>query len=130
GNGIGVTRTAGTVVLSLASQTVTSTGGNGINIAGGAAASTTITTFSAITIGGTTGGIGVNISDAKFDATAGGAYNQVNGGALTIGTSGAGNGAGSSGFVLLNPLGDLSFTTMNVFADNGTALKISGAAAV
>src|SRR5439155_12049446 len=65
-----------------------------------------------------------------FDATAGGVYNTVSGGSLTVGVAGAGGGAGASGFVLANPLGDLSFTSMNVFADNGTALKISGASAV
>jgi VCBS repeat-containing protein len=128
GKGISVVRTAGTVVLALSSQTVTSTGNNGIDITGG---STTVTAFSNITIGSTTGGIGVNIANAKFDANSTtAAYEQVSGGALNVGVAGANGGSGTSALVLTNPTGDLSFSTFNLYADSGTGLLISGAAAV
>ncbi|PKO12181.1 MAG: hypothetical protein CVU39_25235, partial [Chloroflexi bacterium HGW-Chloroflexi-10] len=73
----------------------------------------------------TSTGTGINITGPNviFDATPGGSYNTVPGGTTRIGQSG--NGVGLSGMLLTNVSGDLSFTDLDIFAGNGTALQAS-----
>jgi putative ubiquitin-RnfH superfamily antitoxin RatB of RatAB toxin-antitoxin module len=86
--------------------------------------SLTITTFDDNVVSGNTTGSGININTATFDATPGGTFNTVSGGATVIGASG--NGVGASGMVLTNVSGDLSFTDLDIFADGGAGLRVTG----
>jgi large repetitive protein len=118
---------SGTLTVNIHDNTVTSTG-NGIDIQR-TAGSVVITTFDDNVVSGNTGGVGVNIlgsgATVLFDAntvTAG--YQQVSGGNTIIGQ--AGNGVGTSGIVLTNITGDISFTDLDIYADGGRALFING----
>src|SRR5262249_49589573 len=72
-------------------------------------------------------GTGIAITSAKFDANpATVAYDQVSGGTTVVGASGPGNGVGGSGIVLTNVSGDLAFTDLDIFADAGAALSVTG----
>ncbi|HEX2836410.1 MAG TPA: cadherin domain-containing protein [Thermoanaerobaculia bacterium] len=127
GNGIDYARTStGASSISLVGNTVTSTA-TGINIAGGAIGSSTITAFSNNTISGNTGGTGIAISNATFDATAGGTFQNVNAGTTTVGAPG--NGVGASGILLTTVAGDLTFPTLSIYADSGTGLLASSGTA-
>ncbi len=77
-----------------------------------------------------TGGTGITITNAVFDGTPGGGYQTVSGGTTVIGASGVGNGVGASGVVLSNVSGDLAFTDLDVFADGGAAVRVTGTGAV
>ena len=87
-----------------------------------------MTSFSGITITGNTGGSGIVVTNATFDATAGGAYNQVAGGTTAVGTQA--NPVGGAGVVLTNVSGDLAFTDLDIFTTNGAGLLVSGTGAV
>ena len=129
GNGIDARVLGGATALTLdiSNQTVTSSA-SGIVVDGSAAAgTTTITGFSNNAISGNTAGSGVLITSAKFDATAGGAFNTVNAGTTVIGASG--NGVGAQGMVLTNVTGDLNFTDLDIFADGGAGLSATSTAA-
>ena len=80
----------GTATVAMTNVTVTSTG-NGIDL-NETAGTLTVTGFSGITVTGNTGGSGIVVTNATFDATAGGAYNQVAGGATTVGDVGESGG--------------------------------------
>jgi Calx-beta domain/Domain of unknown function DUF11/Bacterial Ig domain/Domain of unknown function (DUF4214) len=118
----------GTMTVSIHNNSVTATG-NGIDIAR-TAGSVNVIALNDNTVTGTTGGAGINVvgtgAAVLFDATAGGAYNTVSFGTTAIGTAGAGNGVGTNGIVLNNVAGDISFTDLDVFTDNGTALFVVG----
>jgi hypothetical protein len=119
----------GAATLAIANNTLTATG-NAIDIVrtNGAA---TITTFNDNVISGTSAAGGIIISGPlTFDATPGGAYNSVAGGVTTVGSSGVGNGVGTNGVVMTNISGDLTFTDLDVFVDNGSAVTISGTGVV
>ncbi len=116
----------GTATVSMTNVTVTSTGtGIDLNETAGAL---TVTSFNGITITGNTGGSGIVVTNATFDATAGGAYNQVAGGATAVGT--LANPVGGAGIVLTNVSGDLAFTDLDIFSANGAGLLMSGTGAV
>jgi hypothetical protein len=116
----------GTATVSITNVTVTSTG-NGIDL-NETAGTLTVTGFNGITITGNTGGSGIVVANATFDATAGGAYNQVAGGTTAIGDSG--NPVGGAGVVLTNVSGDLAFTDLDIFATTIGGLVVSGTGAV
>ena len=126
GNGFDATRTAGTMGIVFSNNTISS-GANGVNIVGGAIASSTITAFANNSISGNTVGSGILISNATFDGTAGGAYQPVSGGTTVIGS--AGNGVGAAGMVLTTVAGDLSFTDLDIVTSNGAGLAASSAVA-
>ena len=109
------------------SNNTVSSGANGVNITGGAIASSTITAFSGNTISGTTVGSGILVSNATFDATGGAGYSPVAGGTTAIGPSG--NPVGGGGMLLTSVAGDLSFTDLDIFNSNGTGLSASSAVA-
>ncbi len=119
---------AGNILLSIHDNTVTATG-NAIDIAR-TTGTITITAFDDLTVTGTSGAAGIVITGTGapviFDTVSGNPFNTVSGGALNIGTPGAGNGVGTNGIVWTNVSGDISFTNFNVFADNGSAVTISG----
>ncbi len=85
---------------------------------------TTITGFANNGVSGNNGGTGIAITSARFDSTPGGPFQTVSGGILIVGASG--NGVGTSGVVMTNVAGDLSFTDMDIFADGGAGLRMSG----
>jgi hypothetical protein len=129
GNAVDINRTGGVLQLNFSSNTNILSAATAVNINGGAIASTTITGFAANTVHQNTGGTGISIANAKFDLTPGTAtYDQVNGGATVIGASG--NGVGGSGMLLSNVSGDLAFTNLQIFADGGAGLRITGTGAV
>lgn len=111
----------GTASLDFSSNSLTSNAiGASIDGTGG---TLTITGFANNTVSGNTGGTGISVTAAKFDATAGGAFNTVSGGATVIGQSG--NGVGASGLLLTTVTGDLSFTDLDIYTDGGTGLLAS-----
>jgi hypothetical protein len=128
GAGFNFNRTAGTATVVFSANNVTASG-NGVAIAGGAAASTTITAFANYVVTGTTGGSGVVISNSTFDATPGGTFDLVSAGTLAVGASGVGNGAGASALSMTTVAGNISFTSLALFADNGSGLVASSGAA-
>ncbi len=88
----------------------------------------TITNFANNSVSGNSAGSGLVVTgpNVVFDATPGGAFDTVSGGALVIGASGVGNGVGASGLVLNQVAGDLSFASVNVFADAGSGVTVAG----
>jgi len=128
GNGFDArTSAATTLTLSFTNNAVVSNA-NGVVIDGSGGGTTTITGFANNGVSGNTVGTGISVTSARFDATPGGAYQQVSGGATVVGASG--NGVGASGVVLSNVSGDLAFTDLDIFASNGAALRITGTGAV
>ncbi len=126
-NGIDAQQTsAGNLVLSINNDNVTATG-TGINVNGTGSTSTSITNFANNNINGNTGGSGIVVTSATFDAVPGTvAFDVVSGGNTVIGASG--NGVGAAGMVLNTVKGDLSFTDLDIFTSNGGGLVASSAA--
>jgi hypothetical protein len=118
---------AGTLTISFTNNAVVSNA-TGININGAAGGTTWITDFANNAVSQNNVGTGIAITSAKFDATPGGGYQTVSGGTTVVGASG--NGVGASGVVLANVSGDLAFTDLDIFADAGAALRITGTGAV
>jgi hypothetical protein len=106
---------AGTSGLNLAfhDNNLTATGA-ALDIQETGTGSLTITTFDDNLVSGNT---------ARFDATPGNPFNTVSGGTTAIGASG--NGVGGAGMLLTNVIGDLSFTDLDIIADNGAGLQAS-----
>ncbi len=118
---------AGTLTISFTNNAVVSNA-TGININGSAGGTTWITNFANNAVSQNNVGTGIAITSAKFDATPGGGYQTVSGGTTVVGVSG--NGVGGSGVVLSNVSGDLAFTDLDIFADGGSALSVTGTGAV
>ena len=117
----------GTLTVDIHDNTVTATG-SGIDIQR-TAGSVNITAFDDNAVSGNTGGIGINIAGTGgsilFDTNpVTGAYDVVSGGAAAIGQ--AGNGVGTSGLVMNNIRGNLSFTDLDIYSDNGVAFFVNG----
>jgi len=122
GTAIDVTRTSGTLNANISNNANVLSNATGINVNG----TITITGFANNTVHQNTGGSGVTITNATFDATPGGTFQTVSGGTTTIGASG--NGVGTNGFVCTTCAGDLSFSSLQIFADGGAALSASSGA--
>ena len=121
---------SGTLTISLHDNTITASG-NGIDIQR-TAGSVIITALADNVVSGNTGGTGINIvgvgATILLDANPGtAAFETVAGGVTLIGQSG--NGVGASGLVLDNMRGDLSFSDLDIYADNGRALFVDGTTA-
>ena len=116
----------GTQGIAIQSNTVTATG-TGIDVTRTAGAAT-ITAFDGNVVGGNTGGSGIVVNGAVFDATPGNPINTVNGGVTTIGATG--NGVGAGGLILSNVTGDLSFTDLDIVNDSGAGLQVLGSGAL
>jgi co-chaperonin GroES (HSP10) len=116
----------GGIILALDSQTITSSG-SGIDI-NGTSGGVTITSFANNVISGSSGANGVLIQTATFDSNPGlGGLQALTPGTLSIGSSGAGNGVGGNGLVMFGTLtGTLPFTTLNIFADGGRGIDVTG----
>ncbi|HJR78720.1 MAG TPA: Ig-like domain-containing protein [Anaerolineales bacterium] len=118
---------SGTLTVNLHDNTVTSTG-NGIDIQR-TAGNVTITALDDNVVMGNTAGAGINIvgtgATILFDANPStAAFDTVLGGTTVIGQFG--NGVGTSGLVMNNIRGDLSFTDLDIYSDGGVALYING----
>jgi hypothetical protein len=127
GNAVDISHAAGAGTLNLAFDSNTGLRSNihALVIDGGAAASTTITSFANNSVHGDTALTGVQISTATFDATPGGAVQQVNAGTLPIGASG--NPVGGPGLRLIAVLGNLLFSDLDIFATS-SGLTLTGTA--
>jgi hypothetical protein len=151
GNGIqGRTNTAGTMTITTSANTITTSAGNGVDIRtlagasalrialdsegvtasgtgilidGSAAGTTTITSFLSNSISGNTGGTGISVTTAIFDATPGNPFNVISGGNTVIGASG--NGVGAGGLILTTVKGDLSFTDLDIVTAAGAGLSVT-----
>ena len=121
GNGFDVS-SVGSTVVSYTNGTILSTGGSGIRMSG--SGNLTVSGLSNVTVDGSTASDGVNIANATFDAVAGGAFNTVNGGTISVGTSG--NPVGGAAFVLSSVSGDLAITSLNAFAGTGQGVSVDG----
>jgi large repetitive protein len=120
----------GTTTLAIHDNVITA-GGTGLDIArtGGTAV---ITAFHNNVVSGNTAGSGILVTGGAspgivFDAMPGGAIDPVSGGVTVIGASG--NGVAGAGLVLNSVSGTLSFTDLDIAADNGGALSVTGTAA-
>ena len=119
GNGLNVSAVGG-VLVSYTNGTILSSAGSGIVMSG----NVTVTGLANVTIDGNTAGDGINIAGATFDATAGGSFDTVNAGAITVGSSG--NPVGGAGVTLSNVSGDLNLGALNVYGVTGVAISGSG----
>ncbi len=129
GNAIDVNRQAGTLRIDISNDAnILSTGGSGIVVTDSSLGATTITGFANNSIHQNTVGSGIVLTNVTFDATPAGSYQQVSGGTTAVGASG--NGVGASGVSLTNVAGDLAFTDLDVFADGGAGLRVSGTGVV
>jgi hypothetical protein len=130
GNGIDVQTAVAGAAINLAltnnSPIATTSATSSAILVNQVAGTITITAFSGIAIPGSHAGTGVMITNARFDQTPGGSYQTVSAGAATVGASGVGNGVGANGMLFINVSGDVSFTDLNIFADNGAALLLGG----
>ncbi len=156
-NGVDLTLTgafAGSGTLTIANNTVRAAGAEGIDVNAGGTGTLTlrihdngltatgtgldvqrtlgtvqITAFDDNVVSAATGGSGIVLAGPlTFDATPGGAYQQVAGGVTVIGASG--DGVGLNGLVMTTVSGDLAFTDLDLFTTNGAALRITGSGAV
>jgi hypothetical protein len=75
-------------------------------------------------VAGATGGDGIAVQLASFDALPGGAVEAVSGGTTRVGA--AGDGVAGSALRLVNVAGAIAFTDLDLYADNGAALQLSG----
>lgn len=117
----------GTLTLAIHDNGITA-GGTGLEVTR-TNGTVQVTAFDDNVVSGNTGGSGLVLTGPlTMDATPGGAYQQVAGGVTVIGASG--NGVGANGLVLNNVSGDLAFTDLDVFADSGAAIRVSGTGAV
>jgi hypothetical protein len=98
--------------------------GSGVVVDGAAGGSVVVTGFGGNTVSPATVGDGVLVRTAIFDAVPGGAFDPVPAGVTTIGASD--DGVGASGLLLLNVAGAVDFAHLDVFADGGAALLVSG----
>jgi hypothetical protein len=122
GNGFDVNATA-LAAASYANGTILSTGGTGILMIG--SGSLTVTGLANVTIDGNTAGAGISVNTATFDAVAGGSFNTVSTGSVTVGASG--NPVGGAGVSMSSVSGDLAFGTLTVFGGtSGVTIGGSG----
>ena len=136
GNAIDLTTTAaaGTVEVAVNRNTdVTSSAGDGIRLDGSAGGTLFVTGFADNTVHGNTGGTGVIVRGATFDADPSDAdFDPVAGGTTTIGS--LANPVGGSGLLLGDVLarvsGNLAFTRLDVFNSSGLSLLAVGSAGV
>ena len=117
----------GTLIVSIHDNTITSNG-YGIDISR-TAGSVVVKSFDDNVISGDTTTTGIRVvgtgATVLFDADpATAVFDTVSGGTTLIGQSG--NGVGASGMLLNNIRGDLNFTDLDIYADNGTALYVNG----
>lgn len=124
GDGIDVANTADQTV-SIDDTTVTNAFGAGITIDGSGGGVTTVTSFdSNIVTDAGTGGILFNTVTFDADPVAA-MIQQVNGGTTAIG-GGIGQRVEGDGLSLVNVTGDLAFTSLDIFNNNGTGLEVIG----
>jgi hypothetical protein len=113
GNGFDVNG-SGPSVVSYNGGTILSASGNGIWLDGsGSGGNLTVTGLSNVTIDGTTAAQGIHADAVKFDATAGGSFDTVNGGTIVVGS--AGNPVGTAGVSLTSVSGDFAIGSLTVF---------------
>ena len=113
----------GALRLAFHDDNLTSTG-TALDVQETGAGSLTITAFDDNAVSASTGGTGINVNNAIFDAVPGGGVDPVAGGATVIGASG--DGVGGSGMVLTGVQGAVTFTDLDIFASNGAGLRVSG----
>jgi hypothetical protein len=103
----------------------TASGAAGVFLDGSGGGTLTVTGFANNSVHQNTAGSGVQVVSAIFDSNTGTAgFQQVSGGTTVIGTSG--NGVGAAGMSLTNVQGNLFYTDLDIFADNGLGLRVSG----
>jgi len=127
GTGFDVQENGGACNVGFTNNTaINSSAGNGVSMVR-VTGTLSVTAFANNQIAGTTANNGVVFNNAIFDSNpATGATDALTAGTLTIGASGATNGVGLSGLVLVNTTGTLPFTTLNIFAENGRGIDAAG----
>ncbi len=129
GNAFDARTTAASGALTLAfNDNAVVSGATGVFVDGSAGGTVTITGLADNGVSQNTVGTGIGVTSATFDATPGGSYQTVSGGMTLVGLSG--DGVGGAGVVLTNVAGDLAFTDLDVFADGGAGLRVSGTGVV
>jgi hypothetical protein len=113
----------GLTSVSYTNGTVNS-GGSGVRV-NGAGGTMTITGLSNVTVDGNTVGTGISVTSATFDAVAGGSFNTVNGGTISVGS--VGNPVGAAGISMSGVSGDYAIGTLTVFGGtSGASIGGSG----
>jgi hypothetical protein len=116
---------SGAATLSVHDNTVNASAGTAIDIARTGSGTMTITAFDDNVVAGAVVGSGIVVTGpVVFDVTPGGALNPVSGGVTTIGSTG--NGVGGAGLVVTQMTGSLQFGDLDVVADAGAALSVTG----
>jgi hypothetical protein len=128
GMGVKITTTTGNILNLNFSNNLLNSGSTGASLDGSGGGTFYITGFGNNTVNYNTAGSGILVNTAIFDVIPAGSFNQVSGGNTSIGS--VGNGVGGSGLLLTNVKGDLSFTTLNIYADGGTGLGVTSTGAV
>ncbi|HKQ99532.1 MAG TPA: Calx-beta domain-containing protein [Pyrinomonadaceae bacterium] len=126
GNAFDARTTAGTLNLNLVNHSGIVSGGNGIDISGLSGGTLNVTGFANNSVAGSTGVNGISLNTVKFDSVPGGGIDAIAAGTTTIGAAGAGNGVGGNGLVLINTTGTLPFTDLDIWADGGNGLDVTG----
>jgi hypothetical protein len=121
------TSAAGQLRVDFSRNTVAS-GSNAVVIDGSGGGTTTITGFASNVVTGNSAAAGLVVNAATFDATPGALpLDTVSGGNTRIGMPL--DGVGGAGMVLTNVTGSLAFTGLDLYADGGGGLRVSGTGA-
>jgi len=128
GNAFDARTTAGQLNLTFSNNTNILSSANGVLLDGSGGGTLMVTGFANNSVHSNTLGTGVSGTTLRFDASAAAGYQQVSGGATAIGSPG--NGVGVAGMVLTSATGDLAFTDLDIYADSGAGLQVTGSGAV
>jgi len=112
----------GTLTLLVHDNTVTATG-NGIDITNTGTGSSRLSRFDDNVIGGNSAAGGIELSNLIIDATPNLVIDAVSGGTTVVGQPG--NGVGGSGFRMINVVGELTFTDLDIYNDAGPGLFVT-----
>ncbi|HEX9189871.1 MAG TPA: right-handed parallel beta-helix repeat-containing protein, partial [Vicinamibacteria bacterium] len=115
-----------TLTLDSSGNTIAASG-SGLVVDGSAGGTVVVNGFLGNAVSGSTAGTGILVASAVFDAVPGGSLQPVPGGVTAIGS--AADGVGAAGLVLASVAGAVDFADLDVFADGGAALLVSGAGA-
>ena len=122
GSGFDMQVTDGSALLDFSSNTVDSNA-TGVSV-NGAVGALTVNGFANNVISGNASSSAVILASPVFDANPGGALDPLNLGSFLAGS--LSNPVGGNGLMITNGQGDIRFTSLEIEADGGAGLRISG----
>ncbi|HEX8409197.1 MAG TPA: tandem-95 repeat protein [Thermoanaerobaculia bacterium] len=124
GNGVDVSGGDGTVVFSYTNGSITSSNGTALHADGSALDGLIVRALANVTVTGNTGGDGIVVSSGTFDSNpATTAFDSVNGGSITVGSSA--NPVAGAAVKLMSASGDLAFGSLSAHGAT-TGVTIAG----